>query len=131
MLLSPTRSLVRAKRSLSACRAAAARRWRPDSSARRLVDEEVRRGATPVVVVLTDGQPTSPATARLAAHRRPDALAAARVWPALGIGALWLDTAPQPQESARRLAEAMGARYLPLPTPTRVSSSWRCWLASA
>ena len=28
---------------------------------------------------------------------------------------LWLDTAPQPQPAAQRVAQAMGARYLPLP----------------
>ena len=46
--------------------------------ARRLVDEEVRGGATPVVVVLSDGRANIARDARLAAHRAAqDALAAA------------------------------------------------------
>ena len=34
---------------------------------------------------------------------------------AAGFAALLLDTSPQPQETARLLAGALGARYLPLP----------------
>jgi len=34
---------------------------------------------------------------------------------ALLFAALLLDTSPQPQDTARQLAAAMGARYLPLP----------------
>jgi magnesium chelatase subunit D len=117
VLLPPTRSLVRAKRSLSALPGGGGTPLAAGlECARRLVAEEARRGATPVVVVLSDGR------ANIARDGSPgrtqateDALAAARLWPALGVGTLWLDTAPQPQASARLLAQAMGARYLPLP----------------
>ncbi|MCJ2041384.1 hypothetical protein MKK55_20855, partial [Methylobacterium sp. J-059] len=44
-----------------------------------------------------------------------DALAAARRFRAAAFSAILIDTAPRPQDSARALAEAMGARYLPLP----------------
>jgi magnesium chelatase subunit D len=44
-----------------------------------------------------------------------DALAAARVLAARGARALLIDTSPRPTEAAARLAEAMRARYLPLP----------------
>jgi magnesium chelatase subunit D len=117
VLLPPTRSLVRAKRSLSALPGGGGTPLAAGlECARRLVAEEARRGATPVVVVLSDGRANiardgSPGRTQAA----EDALAAARLWPALGVGTLWLDTAPQPQATARLLAQAMGARYLPLP----------------
>jgi magnesium chelatase subunit D len=44
-----------------------------------------------------------------------DALAAARTVRSLGIGALLIDTSQHPHPASRRLAEAMDARYLPLP----------------
>ena len=44
-----------------------------------------------------------------------DAQAAARQLRMAGFAALLLDTSPQPQASARELAQDMGAAYLPLP----------------
>ncbi|MBC7993194.1 MAG: magnesium chelatase ATPase subunit D, partial [Rhizobacter sp.] len=49
------------------------------------------------------------------ARANEDALAAARQMRLDGFSALLLDSSPQPQETARLLAQAMGARYLPLP----------------
>ncbi len=117
LLLAPTRSLVRAKRALAGLPGGGGT---PLASglelARRVVEDEARRGATPLVVMLSDGRANiardgTPGRAKAA----EDALAAARAWPALGVGVLWLDISPQPQESGRVLAQAMGARYLPLP----------------
>ena len=75
-----------------------------------------RKGATPVVVLLTDGR------ANIARDGTPgrtraneDALASARQMRADGFSVLLLDTSPKPQEAARALADALGARYLPLP----------------
>ncbi|MDO9503364.1 MAG: magnesium chelatase ATPase subunit D, partial [Falsiroseomonas sp.] len=45
-----------------------------------------------------------------------DALAAAAPCRAAGIATLLVDTAPRPQPFAKQLAEAMGARYLALPS---------------
>jgi Mg-chelatase subunit ChlD len=67
-------------------------------------------------VLLTDGRAN---IARNGEPGRPqaqaDALAAARQWRAAGFAALLVDTSAQPQTVARELAQAMGARYLPLP----------------
>jgi magnesium chelatase subunit D len=68
------------------------------------------------VVLLTDGRANialdgAPGRARASA----DALVAARQMRLEGHAALLLDTSPQPQEPARELAAALGARYLPLP----------------
>jgi hypothetical protein len=81
-----------------------------------LADEQRRRGATPLIVLLTDGRAN---IARDGSPGRPqagaDALSAARRLRATGVAALLLDTSPQAQAQAGELADAMGAAYLPLP----------------
>jgi magnesium chelatase subunit D len=117
LLLPPTRSLARARRSLaglpggggtplaSAIDAAAA-----------LALATRRRGGTPVIVLLTDaranvgldgagGRAQAEADARLAAHRLR----------AGGFTALLIDTSAQPRPLARQFALEMGAAYLALP----------------
>jgi magnesium chelatase subunit D len=117
LLLPPTRSLVRAKRSLAELPGGGGTPLAAGLDAARVLAEDLRRrGGTPVVVLLSDGRANlardgSPGRAR--AHE--DALASARAWAPLGVQVLWLDTAPQPQPPAQEVARAMGARYLPLP----------------
>jgi magnesium chelatase subunit D len=117
LLLPPTRSLVRAKRSLAGLPGGGGTPLAAGiDAAIALADGVRRRGATPVVVLLTDGRANiardgSPGRARAGA----DALAAARSMRVEGFAALLIDTSPQPQDSAREVAVAMGARYLPLP----------------
>ena len=117
LLLPPTRSLVRAKRSLAGLPGGGGTPLAAGIDAAFALAEAVRRkGATPVVVLLTDGRANiardgTPGRARAG----EDATASARQLRAQGFAALLLDTSPQPQESARQLAVAMGARYLPLP----------------
>ena len=117
LLLPPTRSLVRAKRSLADLPGGGGTPLATGLDAARMLAEDLlRRGGTPVVVMLSDGRANlardgSPGRAR--AHE--DALASARAWQGLGVQVLWLDTAPQPQQPAQDVALAMGARYLPLP----------------
>ena len=75
-----------------------------------------RGGATPLVVLLTDGRGNI--TRRGEPGREQagaDALAAARMLAAQGIATLLIDTAAQPAAAARTLADAMKARYVPLP----------------
>ncbi len=117
LLLPPTGSLVRAKRSLAGLPggggtpiAAAI------EAACTLADAVRRRGQTPSLVFLTDGRANiardgTPGRAKAEA----DALAAARQIDANGFAALLLDTSPRPAPQAERLAAAMGARYRPLP----------------
>ena len=117
LLLPPTRSLVRAKRSLAGLPGGGGTPLAAGIVAAHTLAEAVRRrGATPVVVLLTDGRANiardgTPGRARAS----EEALAAARVMWLDGFAALLLDTSPQPQDTARQLAAAMGARYLPLP----------------
>ena len=117
LLLPPTRSLVRAKRCLASLPGGGGTPLAAALDAARLLTEEVvRRGGTPLAVFLTDGRANIARDGSGGRERaQADAMAAAKQWRASGVGALWLDTAPQPQAPARELAQAMGARYLPLP----------------
>jgi magnesium chelatase subunit D len=117
LLLPPTRSLVRAKRSLAGMPGGGGTPLATGlDGARELALACVRRGETPILVLLTDGRANiardgSPGRERAGA----DALAAARTVRAAGLTALLVDTSPQPQPVAERLAAEMGAAYLPLP----------------
>ncbi|MES2978307.1 MAG: magnesium chelatase subunit D [Pseudomonadota bacterium] len=117
VLLPPTRSLARAKRSLAALPGGGGTPLALGIDAACALAEQVsRQGETPVVVLLTDGRANigrdgSPGRAKAAA----DALQAARQFRQHGTCALLIDTSTQPQEVARELASAMGATYVPLP----------------
>jgi len=117
VLLPPTRSLVRAKRSLAGLPGGGGTPLAAGiAAAHTMADAVRRRGATPVLVLLTDGRGNiardgTPGRVRAS----EDALAAARQMRTQGFAVLLLDTSPQAQEPARQLAAAMGARYLPLP----------------
>jgi magnesium chelatase subunit D len=117
LLLPPTRSLVRAKRSLAGLPGGGGTPLAAGiEAAAALADGVRRRGETPIVIVLTDGRAN---VARDGTHGRAraeeDAIAAARAVCAAGVTTLLVDTSPQPQPLARRLATEMGASYLPLP----------------
>ena len=117
LLLPPTRSLVRAKRSLAALPGGGGTPLAAGiDAAAALADAVRRRGETPIVVLLTDGRANiardgAPGRARAG----EDALAAARALRAAGFSALLLDTSAQPQPSSQTLAREMGAVYLALP----------------
>ena len=117
LLLPPTRSLARAKRSLAALPGGGGTPLAAGLDAALLLALQIqRRGETPVMVLLTDGRANiardgSPGRARA----NQDALAAAQQIRAAGLTALLLDTSPQAQPTAQALAQAMGAAYLPLP----------------
>ena len=117
LMLPPTNSLVRAKRSLAGLPggggtpvAAAI------DAAMALADAVKRKGQTPIVIMLTDGRANITRDGKPDRPRaEEDALAAARLMRAARITALLVDTSPRPQAQAQRLAAEMGARYLPLP----------------
>ncbi len=117
LLLPPTRSLVRAKRSLAGLPGGGGTPLAAGIDAGALLADSVRRrGGTPTLVLLTDGQAN---VARDGKGGRTqagqDATAAARMVRIAGHAALLIDTAPRPNPAARALATAMGGRYLPLP----------------
>jgi magnesium chelatase subunit D len=117
LLLPPTRSLARAKRSLAALPGGGGTPLATGmDAARELATQIGRQGDTPVVVLLTDGRANiardgTPGRAQAGA----DALNAAQLFKLAGLTALLIDTSPQPQAVAQALAQAMGAAYVPLP----------------
>ena len=117
LLLPPTRSLARAKRSLAGLPGGGGTPLATAiDAACELANQISRRGETPIIVLLTDGRGN---IARDGAPGRTrandDALAAARQLRMAGLTCLLIDTSPQPQPTAQLLAREMGAAYLPLP----------------
>lgn len=117
LLLPPTRSLVRAKRSLAGLPGGGGTPLAAGiDAAAALADAVRRRGGTPALVILTDGRANIArgGTAGRAAAEA-DALDAARSIRGASFKALVIDTSARPEPAARRLADAMAAPYLPLP----------------
>ncbi len=117
LLLPPTRSLTRAKRSLAGLPGGGGTPLAAGLDAALALAEAVaRKGRTPILVVLSDGrgniardgQPGRPAA-------EADAAEAARALRLAGLTTLFVDTGARPQPKARELAAQMGARYLALP----------------
>lgn len=117
LLLPPTRSLVRAKRSLAGLPGGGGTPLAAGIEAGVLLAEALRRRQqTPVLILLTDARANvSRGGAPDRTQAEADALGAARQVRAGGLTALLLDTSPRPQPRAQRLAHEMGATYLPLP----------------
>jgi magnesium chelatase subunit D len=117
LLLPPTRSLVRAKRSLAGLPGGGGTPLAAGlDAAAALADGVRRRGGTPTLILLTDGRANVARDGTGGrARAEEDALASARVLRALELTALVIDTSPHPQPKAERLAQEMGATYLPLP----------------
>ena len=117
LLLPPTRSLVRAKRALAGLPGGGGTPLAAAlDAARALADAARRRGESPLVVLLTDGRANVALDGTGGrARAEADAMQAAARLRAAGVPALLIDTSPQPQAQASRLAQHMHATYLPLP----------------
>jgi magnesium chelatase subunit D len=117
LLLSPTRSLVRAKRSLAGLPGGGGTPLAAGIDAAVALAEVVgRQGGTPIVVLLTDGRANVARDGTGGrARAEEEALLAARRAGSLAVTILLVDTSPKPQPQAQALAGAMHAQYLPLP----------------
>jgi magnesium chelatase subunit D len=117
MLLPPTRALARARKVLAALPGGGGTPLAHAIDAALEQALAIRRsGSAAMVVLLTDGRANiarDGTPGRAAAEA--DALAAGRRFAQQGIGALFVDTSPRGEPVARRVAEAMRARYLLLP----------------
>lgn len=119
LLLAPTRSLTRARRSLAALPGGGGTPLAAAlDAALALAMSERTRGRTPSLVLLTDGRAN---IARSGAQDRAAAAAetqdAAQRLRAEAIACAFIDTGPRPRPENAALAAAMGARYQPLPYP--------------
>ncbi|HVO46491.1 MAG TPA: magnesium chelatase subunit D [Steroidobacteraceae bacterium] len=117
LLLSPTRSLLRARRCLASLPGGGGTPLSRGIEAATQLAESVRRsGDTPQVVVMTDGRANVSHSGRHDRNAaREDALSAARRCRATGIGCVLVDTGPRPSQEAQTLAQTLGGRYVPLP----------------
>jgi magnesium chelatase subunit D len=117
VLLPPTRSLERARRALAELPGGGGT---PLASG---LDEvfqlalQIRRtGGNPIVVILTDGRAnisrSGKGTKTVALE---ESLSAARLLAAEHFEAMLIDVSPEPQKTAKTLAQAMHATYLPMP----------------
>jgi magnesium chelatase subunit D len=124
-LLPPTRSLVRAKRSLSALPGGGGTPLAAAIDAAALMASQAqRRGESPTVVMLTDGRGNVARDGRTGREAgQADATRAAKVFGGAKISALFVDTSPRPHDLARSLARAMSATYVPLPFADAASLS--------
>jgi magnesium chelatase subunit D len=135
ILLPPTRSLVRAKRSLASLPGGGGTPLAAAiDAAAVLAMQAKRRGETATLVLLTDGRANitrGGGPGRDIAHA--EALSAARAVGLAGIAALFIDTSPKPNPLSRDLAAAMQAQYVPLPyaSAERVSGIVRAAAALA
>ena len=117
LILPPTRSLARAKRSLAALPGGGGTPLANAIEASMLLADQLRKkGETPIVVLLTDGKGNIARDGKPGrAQAATDALAAAAEMRLRGFSTLLVDTSPQAQDAAKNLAQVMGAQYLALP----------------
>lgn len=117
LLLPPTRSLVRAKRSLAGLPGGGGTPLALAIDTATLLALAIqKKGETPIVVLLTDGLANIDRLGQPGrAQAQQDALASATQLRATGMTVLLVDTSPRPQTQAQALASAMRAVYLPLP----------------
>lgn len=117
VLLPPTRSLERAKRALAGLPGGGGTPLASGLDEAFELAVQVRRaGGNPIVIVLTDGKAN---ITRAGVGNKVTALeetqSAARLFAAEGFDAMVIDVSSEPQKSARALAAAMQATYLPMP----------------
>jgi magnesium chelatase subunit D len=117
ILLPPTGSLLRAKRSLAGLPGGGPTPLAAGIDAAVAMADQIRRaGRTPVIAILTDARAN---IGRDGAGGRPraeaEALESARLLRAAGVATLLVDTSPRPNPFARKLADEMRAHYVPLP----------------
>ena len=117
LLLPPTRSLARVRRSLGDLAGGGGTPLSAGiDAALALALEGRKHGQTPVIVIMTDGRANIAKNgSQGSAAANADAIVSARAVRVAGVRALFLDTAPRPRPQARLLATEMAARYLPLP----------------
>jgi magnesium chelatase subunit D len=125
LLLPPTRSLTRAKRSLAGLPGGGGTPLASGlSEGLQLAKSAKRKGQTPILVLLTDGR----ANVRLDGTggrkgAEEDVLTVARMIRAEGLMSIFIDTSPRAQRPGQQLANTLTARYVPLPFANAASVS--------
>jgi magnesium chelatase subunit D len=117
LLLPPTRSLTRARRSLTELPGGGGTPLAMGlNAAREVAEAAIARGRSAALVILTDGRANIAADGSPGrTQAREDAEAAAKAIYARGIDALVVDISARPGPEGAALAQAMGGRFLALP----------------
>jgi magnesium chelatase subunit D len=117
VLLPPTRSLERARRALAELPGGGGTPLASGLDEVLLLALQVRRaGGNPIVVILTDGRANiSRSGIGTKAMALEESLSAARLFAAEDFETMLIDVSPEPQRTAKALAQAMRATYLPMP----------------
>jgi magnesium chelatase subunit D len=117
ILLPPTRSLHRAKKELAAMPGGGGTPLAAGLMAAGLMADEVRRkGRTPTLVLITDGRANvTREGVGGRAQAQDEAASAAKAIRAQGHRSLLVDNSARPEPRAGKLADELGALYLPLP----------------
>ncbi len=117
VLLPPTRALARARKLLASLPGGGGTPLAAAIDAAVAAGVGARRAGTlPVIVFLTDGRANVARDGKGGrAESMRDVLDAATQFRASGVSAVLIDTSPRPEPMAKKVAEALGARYVPLP----------------
>ncbi len=115
IVLPPTRSLVRAKKILADLAGGGGTPLGAGIfTGQLLADAERGRGRTPFTILMTDGR-ANVASTGVKADATGEADAAATRFGLSGLKSVLIDISARPRDDARRIANAMGATYAPLP----------------
>ncbi|MEM9383741.1 MAG: magnesium chelatase subunit D [Pseudomonadota bacterium] len=125
VLLPPTRSLVRAKRELAGLPGGGGTPLAAGIDATHSLVEQIKRaGETAFVVLLTDGRANVARDGTGGRERAmEDALASARSLAQEGVPTVLIDVSRKAQAQAGRVADALNARYLLLPSASAAQLS--------
>jgi len=125
LLLPPTRSLTRAKRSLAGLPGGGGTPLASGlSEGLKLAQGARRKGQTPILVLLTDGRANVGLDGTGGRQRaQDDAQSVARMIRAEGLLSIVIDTSPRAQKPAQQMAAVLNARYVPLPFANAASVS--------
>jgi magnesium chelatase subunit D len=117
LILPPTRSLVRAKRCLAQLPGGGGTPLATAIESASVLAEGIRRrGQTPIIIMMTDGQANIASDGGQGRERAvADAVSAGRRLRLAGFTALVIDTSPRARPAAALLAVEMGADYAALP----------------
>ena len=117
VMLPPTRALARARKLLASLPGGGGTPLAAAIDAAITAGVSARRAGTmPVIVFLTDGRANVARDGKGGrSESMRDALDAAAQFRSNNLSAVLIDTSPRPEPMAKRVADAMGARYVPLP----------------
>ncbi|MEO0909219.1 MAG: VWA domain-containing protein [Pseudomonadota bacterium] len=117
LVLPPTRSLTRARKTLTALRGGGGTPLAHGIKlAQQIASEELRRGRTPNLVLLTDGSANISLDGSVnRANAMDEALQMAKQTATLDVGILVIDVGRVSNGNAQRVCDAMQAHYLKMP----------------